>query len=35
MIRAEIRDSAGMVLKRTNTISVHLKKHAAPQPRPR
>jgi len=34
-IRAEIRDSAGKVLKRTGTISVHLKKHNAPKPAPR
>lgn len=31
-IRAEIRDGADKVLMRTKTISVHLKKHAAPQP---
>jgi hypothetical protein len=33
-IRAEIRDGAGKVLKRTKTISVHLKKHAIPKPAP-
>jgi hypothetical protein len=33
-IRAEIRDGAGKVLKRTKTISVHLKKHAIPKPLP-
>jgi hypothetical protein len=32
MVRAEIHDSAGRMLKRTKTITVHLKKHAIPRP---
>jgi hypothetical protein len=33
-VRAEIRDSAGKVIKRTKMISVHVKKHAISSPAP-